>query len=48
VVYCFGTLYGEWSDGTPFSGVRFIDRFTIKDGLLTDQRVWNDLAERRR
>jgi phenylpyruvate tautomerase PptA (4-oxalocrotonate tautomerase family) len=48
VVYCFGTLYGEWSDGTPFSGVRFIDRFTIKDGLLTDQRVWNDLAESRR
>jgi len=44
-VYCFGTLYGEWPDGTPFEGIRFIDRFTVKGDKLVDQRVWNDLAE---
>ena len=45
VVYCFGTLGGEWPDGTPFSGIRFIDRFTVRDGILMDQTVWNDLGE---
>jgi ketosteroid isomerase-like protein len=45
VVYCFGTLAGEWPDGTPFAGIRFIDRFEIRDGRLADQKVWNDLAE---
>jgi len=45
VVYCFGTLEGERPDGKPFSGVRFIDRFTVKAGRLLDQQVWNDLAE---
>ncbi|MBL8384950.1 MAG: nuclear transport factor 2 family protein [Burkholderiales bacterium] len=46
-VYCFGTLAGEWHDGSAFSGIRFIDRFTVRDGRLIDQRVWNDLAEHR-
>jgi len=45
VVHCHGTLSGEWPDGTPFSGIRFIDRFEIADGLLTRQDVWNDIAE---
>lgn len=45
VVYCYGTLAGEWLDGTSFSGIRFIDRFTVRDGLFADQMVWNDLAE---
>ena len=45
VVYSLGTLYGEWPDGTPFEGIRFIDRFTIRDGKLADQLVWNDIAE---
>jgi hypothetical protein len=44
-VYCFGTLHGEMLDGTPYSGIRFIDRFTVRDGRLADQRVWNDMAE---
>jgi len=44
-VYCFGTLHGELLDGTPYSDIRFIDRFTVKDGKLVDQRVWNDMAE---
>ncbi|MCB1427105.1 MAG: tautomerase family protein [Zhengella sp.] len=47
IVYCFGTLAGEWPDGTPFDGIRFIDRFTVAAGKLTDQKVWNDLAEAR-
>ena len=27
VVYSIGTLYGEWLDGTPFEGNRYVDRF---------------------
>ena len=48
VVYCAGTLSGEWLDGEPFAGIRFIDRFLVRDGKLADQKVWNDLAEVRR
>ena len=45
IVYCFGTLHGELLSGEPYSGVRFIDRFTVAGGRLVDQRVWNDMAE---
>jgi hypothetical protein len=45
VVYCHGTLYGELLDGEAYSGIRFIDRFTVRDGKLVDQQVWNDMAE---
>ena len=45
VVYCFGTLAGQWPDGTGFDGIRFIDRFELTDGRITRQDVWNDLAE---
>jgi len=45
VVVCFGTLAGEWPDGTPFAGIRFIDRFELSDGRITRQDVWNDLGE---
>ena len=48
VVYCSGTLAGEWPDGGAFTGIRFIDRFVVQDGQLVDQKVWNDLAEFRR
>ncbi len=47
VVYCRGTLSGEWPDGAAFSGIRFIDRFTVRGGKLVDQMVWNDVAEAR-
>jgi phenylpyruvate tautomerase PptA (4-oxalocrotonate tautomerase family)/limonene-1,2-epoxide hydrolase len=47
VVHCHGTLEGQWPDGKPFSGIRFIDRFHVRDGLIVDQKVWNDLAESR-
>lgn len=45
VVHCHGKLYGEWLDGQAFEGIRFIDRFELKDGLIVKQDVWNDLAE---
>ena len=45
VVYVFGTLAGVALNGTGFAGVRFLDRFTVRDGLIVDQMVWNDLAE---
>lgn len=48
-VYCYGTLAGEWLDGQPYSGIRFIDRFEIdRAGRIVDQKVWNDLCEARR
>lgn len=45
IVYCYGTLYGEWLDGTAFEGIRFIDRFEVANDLLVRQDVWNDLGE---
>ena len=47
VVYCIGTLHGEWPDGRAFTGIRFIDRFELQGGLITRQEVWNDAAEHR-
>ena len=47
VVYCRGTLSGEWLDGTPFDDIRFIDRFEILNEKITRQEVWNDIAEKR-
>jgi hypothetical protein len=45
VVYGLGTLYGEWPDGKPFEGNRYLDRFVVTDGLITQMDVWNDSAE---
>jgi hypothetical protein len=45
VLYCRGTLAGEWLDGSAFTGIRFVDRFEIADGRILRQDVWNDLAE---
>ena len=45
VIYCFGNLHGSWNDGTSFSDTRFIDRFTIVGGKITNQKVWNDIGE---
>ena len=45
VVYSVGTLYGEWPDGTPFEGNRYIDRYVVRNGLIVDMQVWNDSAE---
>lgn len=45
VVYSLGTLYGEWPDGTPFEGNRYVDRYVVTGGLITQMDVWNDSAE---
>lgn len=45
VVYSLGTLYGAWPDGAPFEGNRYVDRYVLKDGLITQMDVWNDSAE---
>ena len=45
IVYSLGTLYGEWPDGEPFEGNRYVDRFVVRDGLIVSQEVWNDSAE---
>ncbi len=45
VVYSLGTLYGEWPDGTPFEGNRYVDRYVVNSGLITHMDVWNDSAE---
>ena len=45
VVYSLGTLYGEWPDGTPFEGNRYIDRYVVKHNKIVRMSVWNDSAE---
>ena len=45
VVYSIGTLFGEWPDGTPFEGNRYVDRYVVRGGLIVDMQVWNDSAE---
>jgi ketosteroid isomerase-like protein len=46
IVYNTGTLFGEWHDGTPFEGNRYVDRFVVRDGKIVKMDVWNDSAER--
>ena len=46
IVYNLGTLYGEWPDGTPFEGNRYVDRFVVRAGKIVKMDVWNDSAER--
>ena len=45
IVYQTGALYGEWLDGTPFEGNRYVDRYVVKHGQITFMEVWNDSAE---
>ena len=44
-VYQTGTLYGEWLDGTPFEGNRYVDRYVVRHGKISQMEVWNDCAE---
>ncbi len=46
VIYSIGTLHGEWPDGTPFEGNRYVDRYIVRNGLICELQVWNDSAER--
>ncbi len=45
IVYSLGTLYGEWPDGSAFEGNRYVDRYVVSHGLITQMDVWNDSAE---
>lgn len=45
VVYSLGTLHGEWPDGSAFEGNRYVDRYIVRHGLITELQVWNDSAE---
>lgn len=45
IVYVLGTLHGINNYGVAFDGIRFVDRFVLRDGLIVSQEVWNDLAE---
>src|SRR5258705_1395833 len=45
-VYQTGTLYGEWLDGTPFAGDRYVDRYVVRYGKIVRMEVWNGSAAR--
>lgn len=45
IVYIMGTLYGVNNQDVAFEGIRYIDRFVVIDNKITEQSVWNDLAE---
>lgn len=45
VVYSLGTLHGAWPDGTAFEGNRYVDRYVVSHGRITQMDVWNDSAE---
>ncbi|GAA1933696.1 nuclear transport factor 2 family protein [Nocardioides hwasunensis] len=45
LVWSIGRLHGENLHGVVFDGVRYVDRFRLRDGLIVEQWVWNDLAE---
>ncbi|MFJ6567721.1 nuclear transport factor 2 family protein [Streptomyces sp. NPDC091292] len=44
-VTSLGTLYGQDRDGEPFEGIRYADVFVLRDGLIAEQHIYNDLAE---
>lgn len=44
VVTSIGRLYGERLDGERFDDIRYIDVFVLRDGLIEEQLVWNDLC----
>ena len=43
IIYCHGTLQGEWLNGQPFKGIRFIDKFHTQHSKIMSQEIWNDL-----
>ncbi len=45
VVTSIGRLYGERLDGTTFEDIRYVDVFVVRNGLIVEQLVWNDLSE---
>ena len=45
VVYSMGSMAGEWNNGTTYKDVRYLDRFEVVDGKITDMNVFSDMAE---
>lgn len=45
MVISTGVLNGTTLDGLDFHGVRYLDMLIFRDGLIVEQRVFNDLAE---
>jgi ketosteroid isomerase-like protein len=45
VVYAMGSMAGTWNDDRTFDGVRYIDRFEVAHGKITDMQVWSDMAD---
>ncbi|RBM22998.1 nuclear transport factor 2 family protein [Streptomyces sp. PT12] len=46
-VVSLGTLHGEDQAGQPFDGIRYADVFVLRDGLIREQHVYNDLPRTR-
>lgn len=46
VVTSLGTFSGIANDGRAFNDIRYVDMFVFRDGLICEQNVFNDLAER--
>ena len=44
-VVSLGRLFGENVHGVRFDGVRYVDVFQFRDGLIVEQLVFNDLRE---
>ena len=44
-VVSLGRLYGERLDGTAFDDIRYADVFVLRNGLIVEQHVYNDLSE---
>jgi len=43
-VISIGTLYGVGNDGVEFEGVRYVDIYEVRDGLISRLDIYNDLA----
>lgn len=41
-----GVLSGVALDGAAFDGIRFLDRFGVREGRIVEHHVWNDLVTR--
>ncbi|RKN12469.1 nuclear transport factor 2 family protein [Streptomyces radicis] len=46
-VVSLGTLHSEDPAGRPFDGIRYADVFVLRDGLIHEQHVYNDLPRTR-
>jgi hypothetical protein len=45
VAYASGQVEGVTVSGLAFTGVRVIDKFVIRDGLVVAKEAWSDMAE---